>query len=118
MHANCLNIVVVNNNLLVEVDHQLIDKNSNGDWLALDVEYVPRLMHYYQVLVLLGIHLQVVKEGFLCSLVLFEQDAIWIWVADFTQEIWENGSVFFVHPMRALFVNMVVISFESSVLLP
>lgn len=66
MSANCLNIVVVNDYLLVEIDHKLIDKDSDGDWLTFYVEGVARLVHDYQVLVLLGVDLQVVEVRFLC----------------------------------------------------
>lgn len=70
--ANCHNVVVVDDHILVEVDHQLIDEDSYGDWLALNAEGIARLMDDYQVLVLLRIHLEIVEEGFLCPLVLFE----------------------------------------------
>lgn len=115
--ANGHNIVVVNDHVLVEVDHQLIDEDSYGDWLAFNVEGVARLVHDYQVLVLLGVDLEIVEEGLLCPLVLLEQNAIGIWVADFSQEVWEDGCVFFVHPVRALLVDVIVVSFEASVLL-
>lgn len=82
--ANCHYVVVVDDHILIEIDHQLIYEDSYGDRLTFNAEDVARLVDDYQVLVLLGIHLEIIEEWFLCPLVLFEQDAIWVWVADFS----------------------------------
>lgn len=113
--ADSHNVVVVDDYVLVEVDHQLIDKDCYCDWLTLDAEDVACLVNNYQVFMILRVDLQIVEEGFLCPLVLFEQNAIRVRIADFPQEIGENGGIFFVHPMRALLVYVIVVPFEASV---